>query len=143
MARRHQSIGDSAELATLARGKRALGSVADDVAGQAMDTVARKRQLVADFCRLIGHRLAGDETATSRISSGPSSADAGELPPLSPRMRQTLDALLDGDSEKQIARKLSLSKHTVHVYVKAIYRGFAVNSRGELLSRFVSRRASA
>ncbi len=52
-------------------------------------------------------------------------------------MRQTLDRLLAGDSEKQIARKFELSQHTVHVYVKAIYRGFDVNSRSELLARFV------
>jgi DNA-binding CsgD family transcriptional regulator len=56
---------------------------------------------------------------------------------LSPRQQQTLELLLAGDSEKQIARKLKLSPHTVHVYVKAIYRSFGVNSRAELLARFV------
>ena len=57
---------------------------------------------------------------------------------LSPRLRQTLERLLAGDSEKQIARHLGLSPHTVHVYVKALYRGFGVSSRGELLARFVA-----
>jgi DNA-binding NarL/FixJ family response regulator len=42
-----------------------------------------------------------------------------------------------GDSEKQVARHLGLSKNTVHVYVKQLYRGYAVNSRGELLAKFV------
>lgn len=58
---------------------------------------------------------------------------------LSPRLSQTLDALLSGESEKQIARKLSISQNTVHVYVKALYKGFGVSSRGELLARFIQR----
>jgi DNA-binding CsgD family transcriptional regulator len=52
-------------------------------------------------------------------------------------MRQTLQRLLVGDSEKQIARCLGLSRNTIHVYVKALYRGFGVSSRGELLAKFV------
>jgi two-component system nitrate/nitrite response regulator NarL len=52
-------------------------------------------------------------------------------------MRQTLALLLAGDSEKQIAHRLGLSQHTVHVYVKALYRRYDVSSRGELLARWV------
>src|SRR5581483_5997943 len=48
---------------------------------------------------------------------------------LPPRMRQTLQRLLAGDSEKQIAQHLGRSRHTVHVYVKAIYKRFGVCSR--------------
>jgi DNA-binding CsgD family transcriptional regulator len=58
-------------------------------------------------------------------------------PGLTPRMRQTLSHLLSGDSEKQIAGKLRISRHTVHVYVKQIYRRYNVNSRGELFARWV------
>lgn len=56
---------------------------------------------------------------------------------LAPRVRQTLDRMLAGDSEKEIGVCLGVSRHTVHVYVKMLYRHFDVNSRGELLSRFV------
>ena len=42
-------------------------------------------------------------------------------------------ALLDGDAEKQVATKLGLSRHTVHQYVKLLYRELQVSSRGELL----------
>lgn len=52
-------------------------------------------------------------------------------------MKQTLQRLLAGDSEKQIAAHLGLSPHTIHVYVKALYKRFDVASRGELLARFV------
>ena len=56
---------------------------------------------------------------------------------LRPRHHETLDLLLSGNDEKKIARKLGLSRHTVHDYVKAIYRRFEVNSRGELLALWV------
>lgn len=56
---------------------------------------------------------------------------------LSPRQKQTLRLLLGGDAEKQIAGKLSLSRHTVHEHVKAIYRSLGVSSRGELLAKFL------
>ena len=55
-----------------------------------------------------------------------------ELPP---RLRQTLDELLSGSSEKQIALKLQLSPHTIHNYVKALHQRFDATSRGELLAK--------
>jgi DNA-binding CsgD family transcriptional regulator len=58
---------------------------------------------------------------------------------LSPRLRQTLQSLLKGVSEKQVAQRLGLSQHTVHVYVKKLYRRYGVSSRGELLARWVAR----
>lgn len=58
---------------------------------------------------------------------------------LPPRQRETLDALLTGDSEKQVAMRLGLSRATVHEYVTALHRHFGVSSRGELLSLFVGR----
>ncbi len=54
---------------------------------------------------------------------------------LPPRLAQTLEQLLAGASEKQIAAKLELSPHTVHNYVKALHQRFEVNSRGELLAK--------
>lgn len=58
---------------------------------------------------------------------------------LSPRARQTLEHLLAGLSEKQIASKLKLSKNTVHHYVKVIHKHFGVSSRSELLARWVGK----
>lgn len=57
---------------------------------------------------------------------------------LSPRERETLERLLKGCSEKQIALALSISKHTVHIYVKQLYRRFGVNSRSELLALWIA-----
>ena len=55
--------------------------------------------------------------------------------PLSPQLHQTLALLLGGDSEKQIAYKMKLSPHTVHFYVKTLYRRFDVHSRSELMAK--------
>lgn len=59
---------------------------------------------------------------------------------LSPRMQQTLECLLAGASEKEVAAKLGLSSHTVHDYVKKLYRHFKVSSRAELLATVLGRR---
>jgi DNA-binding NarL/FixJ family response regulator len=88
------------------------------------------RHMLADLCRLLGDRVINRET------NAPANNAVADLPP---RMRETLDALLAGDSEKQIARKLQISPHTVHVYVKGLYRRFGVCSRGELLSQFIQK----
>lgn len=58
---------------------------------------------------------------------------------LPPRLQQTLKHLLTGDSERQIARKMQLSPHTVHDYVKALYTRFAVSSRQELTAWWIRR----
>jgi DNA-binding CsgD family transcriptional regulator len=92
------------------------------------DSIQKRRKLVADWCRLLGGDL--------KPLKGP------ETEGLSPRHLQTLQRLLAGDSEKQLAAYLGVSPHTVHVYVKGLYRHFDVASRGELTARFVRRPVS-
>jgi DNA-binding CsgD family transcriptional regulator len=50
---------------------------------------------------------------------------------LSPRLKQTLDGLREGDSEKQVAARLGISQPTAHEYVHRLYRHFGVSSRAE------------
>jgi DNA-binding CsgD family transcriptional regulator len=57
----------------------------------------------------------------------------------SPREKETLDLLLTGASEKSVAATLRLSPHTVHDYVKAIYKRMGVASRAELMARAIAR----
>ncbi|MFO0878010.1 MAG: LuxR C-terminal-related transcriptional regulator [Gemmataceae bacterium] len=81
------------------------------------------------FCYWLLHEirpLVGKQLAAPGESSG------AKLPT---RLQQTLQCLLEGDSEKQAAVRLGISKATVHEYVTALYRHFKVNSRGELLAR--------
>lgn len=58
---------------------------------------------------------------------------------LAPRVKRVLDLLLAGDGEKQVATKLGLSRHTVHQYVKMLYRELEVSSRAELMARCLRR----
>jgi DNA-binding CsgD family transcriptional regulator len=55
----------------------------------------------------------------------------------SPRERETLALLMTGASERVVAIRLDLSPHTVHDYVKAIYKKLGVASRAELMARAV------
>jgi len=52
--------------------------------------------------------------------------------------KRVFDRLLTGDAEKVIARRLKISRHTVHSHVREIYRLLNVRSRAELLARYVS-----
>ena len=58
---------------------------------------------------------------------------------LSRRLRQVLSLLLDGKSEKEVARILDLGARTVHDYVTMLYEHFRVSSRAELLAYFIRR----
>jgi DNA-binding CsgD family transcriptional regulator len=58
---------------------------------------------------------------------------------LSPRVQQVLRCVLQGDGDKQIAARLNLSPYTVNQYTKTIFAHFHVNSRPELLARWIRR----
>lgn len=112
---------------------------------------ARMRRLVADFCRMLdpkpgihangnGHSNGNGNGHADGSGRGAAHRDDGATDSaagMSPRMRQTLDRLLSGDSEKEIAARFGRSPHTVHVYVKRLYRRYGVSSRGELFALFV------
>jgi DNA-binding CsgD family transcriptional regulator len=51
------------------------------------------------------------------------------------RLRQTLDWLERGASEKEVADRLGIGPQTVHTYCKLLHKRFGVRSRGELLAR--------
>jgi DNA-binding CsgD family transcriptional regulator len=89
----------------------------------------RDRRLV----RLFHQELARHFGAALATLDDPSPAG------LTPRLRDTLRCLLEGDSEKQAALRLGLSTLTVHQYVKALYRHFRVSSRPELMAYFLRR----
>jgi DNA-binding NarL/FixJ family response regulator len=93
------------------------------------DPVEKKRRLLADLVRMIGEQVHGQPPRMTVLQA--------ELNRLPPRLQQTMHSLLSGDSEKQAAAKMGVSPHTVHVYVKTLYRKYNVSSRGELLSKWV------
>lgn len=59
--------------------------------------------------------------------------------PLTPTERKVLGLLLTKASEKQIAAQLGLAVSTTHQHVVALFRKFAVRSRPELMSLWLSR----
>ncbi|MCP3101487.1 helix-turn-helix transcriptional regulator [Myxococcus sp. K15C18031901] len=61
---------------------------------------------------------------------------------LAPRERQTLDLLLDGLADKQIAERLGISRFTVNQYTKTLYRRFGVQSRAALIARLLGDKAA-
>jgi DNA-binding CsgD family transcriptional regulator len=89
----------------------------------------RAQTVIGALVCSVGQRV-GSRLATS--------ADHGRHG-LPPRIRQTLDALLEGDSEKQVAARLGIHISTVHDYVKVLHARFGVQSRAELLAYFVRR----
>jgi DNA-binding NarL/FixJ family response regulator len=58
---------------------------------------------------------------------------------LSPRARQVLRSLLEGDGDKQAAARLGLSRHTVNFYVRRIFGHFGVAARAELMACWTRR----
>jgi DNA-binding CsgD family transcriptional regulator len=92
------------------------------------DFSERDRNLMHLYHEELG-RLIGPVLATA--------VDGSILLRLSPRLRETLDRLLAGDSEKEVARRLGLKRPTIHEYVTELYRRLGVSSRAELLARFL------
>ena len=93
----------------------------------------------ARLLHLFNENLASLYLAPSRAPAASETTPRSDahLASLPLRLRPVLRRLLAGDAEKQAAQKLGLSPHTVHEYTKALYRRFNVNSRGELLAKFV------
>jgi DNA-binding CsgD family transcriptional regulator len=54
---------------------------------------------------------------------------------LPPRAQDTLDVMLTGATDKEIAAQLRISPHTVRQYVKVILRTYGVSSRGQLIAQ--------
>jgi DNA-binding CsgD family transcriptional regulator len=93
------------------------------------DFSAREQRLLNFIHGELGQLIGGPLVAATEPS----------VAQLSPRLRQTLACLLEGDSEKQVAARLGLSHTTVHQYVTTLYRHFSVQSRAQLLAHVIKR----
>ena len=98
-------------------------------------TLLYRRFGVRSRAQLLGRVL----QRLDKLPGGPAATASGV--PLSPRLQQTLACLLEGHSEKEAARRLQLSRATLHQYVSALYRRFGVASRGQLLGQILKRRS--
>jgi DNA-binding CsgD family transcriptional regulator len=93
------------------------------------DFSARNKAVVQEVVAMVTPLLGGP---LARFDD-PSPAD---LPPLA---RRVLRCFLEGDTGKQVAARLGLTRHTVNWYAKIIFRHFGVTSRTELVARWVKR----
>ena len=59
---------------------------------------------------------------------------------LTPREVEVLQALGEGLSNKQVARRLDISLHTVKFYVEAVFRKLDAHSRAEAVAKGLRRR---
>ena len=71
------------------------------------------------------------------LSLQPQPARGDETTLLSPRERQVLDGLAEGQAYKQIADKLGVSIHTVRNYIRRIYEKLHVCSRTEAVAKYI------
>jgi DNA-binding NarL/FixJ family response regulator len=67
----------------------------------------------------------------------PSAAAGDETIALSPREREVLGGLAEGQAYKQIADKLGVSIHTVRNYIRRIYEKLHVCSRTEAVAKYL------
>ena len=65
------------------------------------------------------------------------SAPSDEATALSPREREVLNGLAEGQAYKQIGDKLGLSIHTVRNYIRRIYQKLHVRSSGEAVAKYL------
>lgn len=66
-------------------------------------------------------------------------ASKRETENLTPREREILDLLAQGDLCKEIAEKLNLSLRTVHTHLKNIYEKLHVRSRTQAVMKYIGR----
>src|SRR5262249_39751827 len=86
------------------------------VRSETEECLGRVRVLVAEALAVVAPLVGGP---VARFGE-PSPAE------LAPRVRQVLRCLLEGDADKQVARRLGISPYTVNQYTKVIYQHFGV-----------------
>jgi DNA-binding NarL/FixJ family response regulator len=79
---------------------------------------------VANAVRMVGRGM----TVFARQAEGPAT-------PLSPREREVLELIGEGATNREIAKRLYLSPHTVKDHTTALYRKLGVRNRAEAASR--------
>lgn len=124
-------VGDQASafmtVAVRAAGERPFGTVE-------IESMRMLQQGLAGWSRfLIDHPSHGQPPMQMlALSENPPTRG---LPRLSPRLRQLLDCFIQGKSEQQAADEMGLSRHTVHMHAKRLYRAMEVKTRAELVAK--------
>ncbi len=75
--------------------------------------------------------LYGDPAAEVGADGTRDFAGAAAFPQLTPRQRQVLELLAQGQSNKRISRGLGMAEGTARIHVTAILKAFGVGNRTE------------
>jgi DNA-binding CsgD family transcriptional regulator len=103
-------------------------------------TASREKGTRRDFSRRDCVLVREINLALAPLIGGPLARfEAPSAANLAPRVRRVLDCLLEGDGDKQIAARLGISRYTVNEYTKIIFWHFGVQSRSELMARWIRR----
>lgn len=93
-----------------------------------------------DFSRRSRSVMKSLSLSIGDLLGGPLASFADPNPAaLTPRCRQVLACMLLGESDKEIGLRLNITRNTVNQYAKTIFTHFVVNSRPELLARWIQR----
>lgn len=95
----------------------------DDLINSLTDIVAGQTIVASELTKVLAKALRGDEHEAD--------AAATAIDNLTPREREILCLLADGQSNKVIARNLGISDGTVKLHVKSILRKLEIHSRVE------------
>lgn len=95
----------------------------DDLIGSLTDIVAGQTIVAKELTMVLARALRGDDPETASVTT--------DIENLTPREREILCLLADGQSNKVIARNLGISDGTVKLHVKAILRKLKIHSRVE------------
>ncbi len=104
-----------------------------------------KSASLSDIARAIQDVHAGGAPMTPRVARkvlerfAQANAPARDIS-LSPRERQILELMIEGQLNKQIADRLSVSIHTVDFHLRSIYAKLEVNSRSEAVAKALKER---
>lgn len=83
---------------------------------------------------VLSHDLA-NQMREIPIATSPADDDDPNAEPLTPREQQILALLSQGLANKQIARTLTISEHTVKFHISSLYAKLGASNRTEAISR--------
>ena len=99
---------------------------------------AEDAQAAAELRRLLEE--AGYEVVEVEPGGFAAMPELEHHPLLTPREAEVLAAIGDGLSNKEIARRLGISLHTVKFHVESLYRKLGARTRTQALARAAERR---
>ena len=75
------------------------------------------------------------ESLSARLTRAAPPAVTSDGSPLSPRELEVLEELIHGRSNKEIARALDMTEHTVKYHLKNLFAKLKVERRGQAIAR--------